>query len=69
MFFGPDSLTRVRPGPAELIAIGRFEKVVPSRVCDSLLDTAPLRFEIMHVENMHAGKPLTVEPQARKSAR
>ena len=69
MFFGPDSPTRVRPGPAELIAVGRFEKVVPSRVSDSLLDTAPLRFEMIRVEEMHVEKAPVVEPQARKVAR
>jgi hypothetical protein len=68
-FFGPDSPMRVGRGIVELIAVGRFRKVVPSRVSDSLLDTAPLRFEMMRVEKMHAERALTVEPQARKVAR
>jgi len=59
----------IGPSPVELIVIGRFEKVIPSRETDSLLDNVPLRFEIMHVEKMHAEKALTVEPQARKVTR
>ena len=74
MFFGPDSPVRVGRGVVELIAVGRFRKVVPSKVSDSLLDTAPLRFEMMrveqmHVEKIHDDKALTVEQKARKVAR
>ena len=36
--------------PLDLIVIGRFEKVRPSQGSDSIWDTAPLHFEIMHVE-------------------
>ena len=68
-FFGADGPMRVGPGIVELIAVGRFHKVIPSRASDSLLDNAPLRFELMRVEKMHAEKSLTVEPQARKVAR
>ena len=68
-FFGPDNPTLDRPGPVELIAIGRFEKVFPSRVYDSLLDNAPLRFEMMRVEKMHVEKAPVVEHKARKVAR
>jgi hypothetical protein len=70
MFFGPDSPLRDGRGVVGLIAVGRFHKVVPSRVSDSLLDTAPLRFEIMHVEKIHFEQSLmTVEQKARKVAR
>jgi hypothetical protein len=68
-FFGPDSPMRVGRGIVELIAVGRFYKVVPSKVSDSLLDNAPLRFEMMRVEEMHAEQALTVEQKARKVAR
>lgn len=68
-FFGPDSPMRAGPR-VELIAVGRFEKVVPSGASDSLLDTAPLRFEIMRVERMHVEKALmNVEQKARTVAR
>jgi len=70
LFFGPDSPTHAGPSPVELIVIGRFRKVVPSKVSDSLLDTVPLQFEIMHVEKIHVEQSfVTVEQKARKVAR
>lgn len=69
-FFGADSPMRVGPGVVELIAVGRFRKVVPSGTSDSLLDTTPLRFEMMHVERIHVGREVvTAGQKARKVAR
>ncbi len=36
--------------PMDLIAVGRFRKVVPSNQSDTIYDTASLQFEIMRVE-------------------
>ena len=52
MLYGADGSAYFRADPAELILVGRFERVTPSHVSDSLLDTLPLRFEILHVEKV-----------------
>jgi hypothetical protein len=67
-FYGTDGPMRVGRGVVELIAVGRFYKVVPSKVSDSLLDNAPLRFVMMRVEKMHAEKAPVVEHKARRVA-
>jgi len=36
--------------PVDLIAFGRFKKVVPSKKSDTIYDTASLQFEIMRIE-------------------
>lgn len=42
--------------PVELIAIGRFKKVIPSNESDTIYDTAPLQFEIMRIEKAYKAR-------------